>query len=265
MSTVKTFTLHENYKDFKPSQTEISLETLVPYSAQGPIGCLLPLLMFAGLMFITCIATIYHETGVPLLFQHFSQETVAQVIVCQVSETKPNNYVLQLAYSYTWNSRPLVGQANLYGHNPEGCASYLNQTIAIRVLEPDPNQTRIAAQMSPAILLTFIAVVMGGFGAYGVYLFLYVIILRIRVRFSHPRLTRAGILLEGEILSVRGYSPNKTRDYVVLVKYGFETPRKKYLKGYVEAKRNDLSATSLPPVGTPVAILYADDHAHMML
>jgi hypothetical protein len=73
-----------------------------------------------------------------------------------------------------------------------------------------------------------------------------------------------GVFLEGEVTAVSGYSLSRTGAYYVRIWYQFMGPSKKMVKGYVEAQRQDLKK-NLPAVGTPITVLYGDEHNSMMV
>jgi hypothetical protein len=270
MMPVKTkFTLHSQYEDFKLNVLRHELKNLDQSTSKDSIIFLSLKAIFAGFMLLAGVCTVYFLAIVPFLFQHFSHETTAQVIECEMIKTKQYGPVPSLTYTYIWNDQPFVDHNSIYGYGMPECDSYLNQTAAIRVLEPDPNQTRlIAAETSHPVredIGMFIAgLSMGAFGAIGLYLFLYAIVQNMRAKHNFLRHTRSGVLLEGEIISIHGNRQVTTQAYIVTIVYGFEA-HKQYLTGRAEARRDDLYKAPLPPVGTPIAVLYADDHAHMML
>lgn len=269
MSTVKTkFTLHEDYKDFTSGATQLKQDTLVPYSSQGSPGCSLLLSAGAIIMMIMMVFWATYEIAFPFLFQHFSAETTAQVIECEVKKSDRTRSTW-LTYTYTWNGRPMTSSASV-SYGSTDCNEYLNQMYTIRVLIPDPSHTSLPiAENSRSTLerLGLIGLAIGvAFATFGAaHKYLRDIVLQLYSKARYRRLLRQSILLEGEIIRIHSYKPSKTQDTIVSVTYQFQTPHKKSLTGWAEAKRNDLRDTPLPPVGTPVAVLYADDHAHMML
>jgi len=76
-----------------------------------------------------------------------------------------------------------------------------------------------------------------------------------------------GQLLIGQIAAVKGaweYQGNK-RYYDVKITYEVRCPSGAVCKGSRSESRNDLSRVPLPPVGTPVAVLYVDPDHHLLL
>ncbi len=98
---------------------------------------------------------------------------------------------------------------------------------------------------------------------------------RIHRLYQRLRLTRT--VIDGELISLewRGYDYSyrdrmfrkyTVIDYVITARYQFVSPTTgNVITGRVQRKRRDLKRVPLPPLGTPVRVLYADDEAHMML
>lgn len=104
--------------------------------------------------------------------------------------------------------------------------------------------------------------------------------MRPKVRHIHRvyqrlRLTRT--VIDGELISLewRGYDYSyrdrmfkkyTVIDYVITASYQFVSPTTgNVITGRIQRERRDLQRVPLPPPGTPVRVLYADDEAHMML
>ncbi|NJL04426.1 MAG: DUF3592 domain-containing protein [Chloroflexaceae bacterium] len=77
-------------------------------------------------------------------------------------------------------------------------------------------------------------------------------------------LTKHGQLLHGTLTHIKG-DTDSDNDYMVKARYQFESPLGIPLEGKDEATRNHLKSYSLPPLGTPVAVWYADDTNYTLL
>jgi hypothetical protein len=270
MSTVKTtFTLHENYKDFTLSKLEE--KTLVPYSLQFTSERLL--IQLIGMVFplIFLFYSFINGLVFPVLLDRFGQQSTAQVTECRMQQTKTGE-VPHLYYTYFWKEQTFTGSQYIYGTSDRWafCAQYASKTIPIRVLVLDPNHSSLLIEGAVPSLTDNLGqiamlVFFGGLIFAIFYNILYSVVIQIRARSAYPRLLRQGIVLEGEIVTIRGWTHSKTRAYIVSIVYSVESPRKKYLTGRAQARRDDLKGAELPSIGSPVAVLYADDHAHMML
>jgi hypothetical protein len=273
MSDAKNpFILHPEYENFIPGSSELKFNTLFPYgyevkeASEGGWGCLL--LIFLGLLagVIASLVVIYITLIAPILFELVGEETTAQVVDCQVQPRK-SGAVPHITYTYTWNNRELSGASTLVGSTNADCTPYLHQSLAIVVLPFAPTQSYPVIK-TPYYELERMSMLvgslfLGGCAFYLLYRLLYAIFLDWRYKRIFPRLQQ-GILLEGEILKITGHIGYKPPVHFVTVTYGFETPSKNRLTGQAQVTREDLK-NNLPPIGTPVTVLYADDHAHMMV
>ena len=275
MSTVKTkFTLHNNHKDFKLGISQVTSKSVLPYTYRmNPIMLILSTVTSIAI-FMLIVFGILGFLVDRFLFNHFSEVVDAQIIACEVQYSSKGGYTPKLTYSYVWNQTSFTDTALMMGahNNPDFCENTLNKTIAIRVLTPNPKRTQpLLAEASTLPLegVIIIVVVLIGLLIFrdAVYESAESVMLHISAAIAPRRLNREGIILEGEIIYVVGFfsEPPKPYPYVIGVIYRFENADKQQLTGYAEARRDDLKDSELPPIGTPVAVLYADDHAHMML
>ena len=125
--------------------------------------------------------------------------------------------------------------------------------------------------VSAAILIGFILVMQGIFSPQ-----------TYATREKFQRLRQTKQILDGELIKCywRGYDytftswsllesrTHTTRDYVVLADYKFVSPESGQLLTGTTAWEHrdwDTQKVELPPPGTPVRVLYADDDAHLML
>ena len=80
------------------------------------------------------------------------------------------------------------------------------------------------------------------------------------------KLRRTGTLIDGEIVKVEREEPRELHGpHYVIVTYKFETPDGRNLIRMMKNERYDLRNQNLPGIGTPVVVLYANDHAVIML
>jgi hypothetical protein len=255
--TKSKFTLHTQYKDFVPGQSEIDIQTLSPYLTSMR-GCFIGLMITVFMLFISlCPAsTVLSNLMTDQRYAREGQETIATIMACEF-ETKMSN----LTYTYT------VGETS-YTHDEyvdhqvcDGLAA--GAVVIILYLPSDPATARFVHKnnflLNAAMVMVFICCLVIPFqGIGGMRRYLY-------GRYTRRALAAAHHLLEGEITAINSHNPYKHDAYYVRVWYQFETPRKKIVKGFAEAHRQDLKAKDLPPVGTPVTVVYADNGSHMML
>jgi hypothetical protein len=271
-----SFILHHEYKHFTPGTSELVFDTLIPYEnevkKEGGWWAVIGLFLILLLPFVMSLFFIYNTLIIPLLFERFSTETTGQVVDCRIAERKIGDVPI-ITYAYTWNNRAYRGSSDIVGAGTSDCSAYQNQTLTIIVLSVDPARSFPKIAQTPYFHSQESALLAGSlFLAFASLLFafqfLQTVLIYRRVGRIFPRL-KNGTLLPGKILKVSGYRTKniigyRPRVYVVTVTYEFETPSKRRLTGRAQAIRPELK-DDFPPVGTPVSVLYADDHAHMML
>jgi hypothetical protein len=76
-------------------------------------------------------------------------------------------------------------------------------------------------------------------------------------------LTSHGQLCDGRLENI--WPTHAGRDYIVNVKYKFDTPAGKLLVGYDDGVRQDLQSNRLPTPGTPIRVLYVDDKLYRLM
>jgi hypothetical protein len=95
----------------------------------------------------------------------------------------------------------------------------------------------------------------------------------------YQNLVSNGILIDGQITRIQvqeakayvrdKYPPFQLRElrdtYYIRVVYTFVSPDQQVISGEQTRARNDLRDKPLPPVRTPIRVLYADDNTHVML
>jgi hypothetical protein len=265
MSDIKTkFTLHTEYQDFMPGVSHLDFKTLSPGCMT--MGCLLPMtLVSVGISFFLAYM-IYGFSVVPLFIHVFGQDVTGSMIDCRMSENKDGSMkVSSYTYTYSWDNQEFKRvHANFNGEDGD-CNQDLNQPISIRVLPFNPVASRPSADISGLSTMSLSVWGVGVIMILGTFGLCLIHVRYVQARIIYPRLTQNGILLEGEITRISGDTPSKSNQYFVSVKYQFQSPTGRILKGRAHAHRQDLRGKDLPPVGTPVTILYADDSAHMML
>ena len=97
-------------------------------------------------------------------------------------------------------------------------------------------------------------------------------------RSEYQRLRHSWRIVDGELVSLewRGgdyswYNYLRRReetwvDNLIIAQYKFVSPSTgRVLTGWVKRERSDLKGSQLPPAGTRIRVLYADDEAHVML
>lgn len=268
------FILHTEYETFTPGSSPLIFNTLLPYRYEVNLrgeGMWFWVWVGLSMMLFGLIASsagIYLFGVQPFIYEHYSQEISAQVVSCRIKTYAKSGDVPILTYTYRWENQEFTRSAGITGHK-ETCSDYLDQAISVRVLTIDPGQSRPTfawARYFDAIMLAAFCVfiLLDCVSLYGVYFLLRLLLAYWRAKRMYPRLQQATTILTGEILRVSGHMNTKPPEYVVKVNYTFETPQQRRLTGWVEVVREDLR-DKLPPAGTPITILYADDNAYTIL
>jgi hypothetical protein len=257
MSDVKSkFTLYAEYKDFVPRKTPIVFKSLSP--RLNSVSQCLPMAFITFFILPLFLFWLIGSIGMKLTQDRFVREgNELTGIITSCAPVKSTQNV-RVYYSYTFSSVRFSDSQILNGP----CENYVAGD-SMKISPGGANQLIVPFMMICGIPL--------------VLLFLYQYVKTFIDFFyawpNRSRLRTKGVLLEGEITSIsdnkhklRTRRPlERTTTYRIFIEYQFETPRKKILTGYTEAHRQDLLYQPLPPVGTPVTVLYADDHTHLML
>ncbi len=82
-----------------------------------------------------------------------------------------------------------------------------------------------------------------------------------RLRQTHRVIT--GEIIESDGALYTGYGESSA--YHIMVRYQFQSPSGATLAGRQQRRREDLRGQPIPPSGTPVRVLYADDDVYVML
>lgn len=89
----------------------------------------------------------------------------------------------------------------------------------------------------------------------------------LQARKRYKRFQNATTEIEGKVVAIYGREGISVHDaftYLIYADYEFELNNRRY-QGQQIKHRGDLGGLTLPPVGTPVRVLYADDEAFVML
>lgn len=143
-----------------------------------------------------------------------------------------------------------------YEQHPEG------SPVTVAYLPNNPNISRLAGKDSDdSVMQTSlpVSIFMVFFtGAFMVFL--------LRPVARDRWLARNGRILEGKVVKCDGrMAGSKHRYFRLMVQYQFLSPSGLTLSGKQDARRDDMRYKLRPGPGTPVAVLYADDHNYKML
>lgn len=102
----------------------------------------------------------------------------------------------------------------------------------------------------------------------GYYALFHALRQRYTARRRFRRLQQTHRVITGEIVASDGVlhtGYGESSAYHLMVQYQFQSSSGTTLTGRQQRRREDLRGQSIPPPGTPVRVLYADDDAYVML
>jgi hypothetical protein len=159
----------------------------------------------------------------------------------------------QVDYRYTVDDRSYTDRQSVH---PEIFSHLsLHQSVEVRYLPRNPQFSQLhEAEDSPGMIIPFL------FSA----IFITPAVL-LWMKDRHNRyLSRAGTLILGELTNIEAKRGSKATPYIE-VRYFFYNEHGIRLEGKHFQVRTDLSRDTLPPSGTPVAVLYVDDSTYRLM
>ena len=142
-------------------------------------------------------------------------------------------------------------------------AFLITTPLLTMILEPTSNTIQ---EVDDWLTYLAVGVVWIPFTIYCLFWGVYRIVKTLYSNWRYWKLRRMGNLLDGEIVKVEREEPREFHGpHYVIVTYKFETPDGRTLTRTMKNERHDLRNQDLPGVGTPVIVLYANDHAVIML
>lgn len=261
------FFLDPDYEHRLPGPLHLKFSTM---GAGGRYSCccMVPLTLFALLLAAVMafgLVSLARELPQEIRIRYLDgKDTQVTALGCD-----PKNDAITYTYTIAGRRYERTHWVNLHSFSCKSVPS--GRLLAAKYLPGDPSQ----------ILLTDSAVSRQGwelvilYGLFFVAAALFILMATALVT-SLPAMARApsryqrlvdhGLLLDGEIVRARHQIViSRSSTYAIRVVYRFTTPQGRVLKGSQWRDREDLRGRAFPPAGTPVRILYADDHAYRML
>ena len=149
--------------------------------------------------------------------------------------------------------------------------------VTIKYLQTDPTMAELSGSDSTNGLAQngyFMTV----FGILGVLIAFVYLVFHVWQFWCDDLLVRKGQLLMGEVTKCEGnldvtktsldstsYGTPLRGNYTIELGYAFRTPENKEIVDSIKAKRNDLIDHVLPELGTPIAVLYLNEHRYKVL
>jgi hypothetical protein len=271
MSSSKAkFTLHPQYKEFVPGTSALEFRTLSQTTTFW--GCMFLFLMLGvcgGMtLFLTYMTSFVAAGRLSMLV--YTQQIEAHVTHCETRDEGDYRY-LDINYAYTVDGHDYEGKDDtLWKHKTEAletCGSYEPGTsIQAIYLKSDQGSSSLKEadiRTSDSTTFMFILLAFSLLGTFFICVSLIWGIYRyLRAKWIYPRLQKKGTVIVGELISIDGTEKDSV---IVTFRYKFMSPKNRWLYGAEKAHKKHLSSIELPGVGTPITVLYADDHAYTML
>jgi hypothetical protein len=263
-----TFYLDPDYENFIPRKSRLKYETV----GKGYlfVAGMLVLVAFFGCMAAAFIYIAYIGVRDFWQFNINGVETLATVGNCEIEGDGTKYERLRLTYSYTvanivYDARDSIptkyANCEQFLTGNQVSIQYYNHNPAMSRIEEHPQWSHVIFG-EPIILLCaiplFSIISLLGAGS---------IVIEFQARYQHRLLRREGILLYGEVVTAE-YEKGQTgsgNSYTLKITAEFETPDGRLISRVFEGKTENFISRVLPQPGTPVQLLYANDHAVIML
>lgn len=254
------FLLDPDYKDFPEKR---KLKFLTVYGEQHTFIVMAVLgFLFSSLMFLLMLFSFSQEW--PYLTR--SQKTQAIVKASCQPTHKSFTYTFEAADAQG-NRRQYLGEASQYKDN---LCPQAGKEITIEYLPDTPESSARYMYEGTSSLINLLGWTIG--------LIFYIVFVRLAIKdigaflracTQYPVLRKTKLILEGHIVAMKdskdGHIQGRIRGaYCVEVEYNFIV-NEQVLKGKQVHRREDLENKPLPPPGTPVRVLYADENTYVML
>jgi hypothetical protein len=223
----------------------------------GPFtGCFVVFMIpfvFAGLFIIGWAINEWHEWQI---LSRSGVTTQGKVIDRRIETDDEDGDSYYVTYSFMYDDRTYTREQSVshtvYRETERGGA------VTVFYAPDHPNISRLGDSISPPILITLFVMLWNGL----VSLFMFIAIAGAR---KARYLARHGQVIYGVITARRGYE-DSDRDFHVEISYEFVSPQTaSTIKMREDRTRYDLDEDTLPPEGTPVAILYGSDKNFTLL
>ncbi len=254
------FLLDPDYENFPDKQ---KLKFLTVYGEQHTyIALAILMLIFSILMFLLMLSALWQE----LPYFTGSEQTQATVKAsCQPTHK---------SFTYTFEVADTQGKMQQYaGEVPQDrntpCPKAGDQ-ITVEYIFDKPSST---ARYMPEGTSSLSTMCVFGFALLVMIVFIQSAYIDVaaffQARTKYPLLKAATAILTGRIIAVKNSKKDNVHgrlrgDYCIEIQYEFIV-NKQLLTGKQLHRRNDLIGKQLPPPGTHVRILYADENTYVML
>lgn len=260
-----------------PQNNILSTDSTVIAHVPSPGLITLTLLLLAILLFLFLTILGVSVLGSEAQLDRSEATTQGVVISHRLSPiSSVNQGVLPyVTYRYSVQDRVLTKEQFVTKATFDKLAN--GDTVTIKYLQTDPTMAELNGSDSTNGLAQngyFMAV----FGILGVLTALVFLVFHVWQFWRDDLLVRKGQLLMGEVTKCEGnldvtktsldstsYGAALRGNYTIALSYTFRTHDNKEIADTVKAKRNDLIDHVLPEQGTPIALLYLNEHRYKVL
>jgi hypothetical protein len=258
------FLLDREYKTFHSSQ-QLKFRTVTEMN-DFTCGCLVMLAFLYIPVSVLFVGLLLQKVVLEYAYATEGREIEVTVTSCEEHYTKDNEQYPVVTYYY-WISGTHYEGGETFDSSTSCDFFYPNSVVNALYLPSNPHESRIigyepslGTRLKDSLLVGFILFIVWGSVVFTLAIIKYTIDKR---RFR--RLWQHGILRDGEIIAAKSKLVGRASSYYAVITYRFQTPKGHTLTGKQSRHREDLRHTGLPPVGTPIYVLYADDDTHVML
>ncbi len=269
------FTLDPQYERYQAGLSKFKFSTIFDAEGDVPLSRSIGMTIFMVLCisFITIVLLWYGSSEID--FAKESMATVASVISCK--DRLGGLYGSAVNIRYRFEGIDKNGQRSTYLRHslvkdedlrckqlPPGTrfsVQYIpGKPASVRIDDPTVDQRSDSAGTANFLIVGFLG-------------FSYLMIISHIVGFSgqyrrakpkFPRLQASTIILSGEMTSCKPDIRYRSGHHII-VEYQVQSPSGATLAGRQKRHRQDLHGQPIPPPGTPVRVLYADDDVYVML
>jgi hypothetical protein len=196
----------------------------------------------------------------------FDQEAVTtqgEIIALEIREQVPDDARYVVYYHFaTGSAEEEVFFSGEQRVSPDFYEAQAEDTpVDVTYLPDDPDQSRLDDHHNPAVeRRNDRTIAAGGL----TFIFLLLFVLSAIQRRRPEQAVRGKHLIRGDVVSSTGLKDDDG-DFNVKLRYSFQSPNGQIITDQTSQIRNDLSKTSLPAPGTPVAVYYQNDHSYRLL
>lgn len=247
---VAPFLLNPSHRDFVLGKSNV-----LSRSSFAGTGCLVLFMSFFVGIGLFVLMGVFKETYEWFMISQRGVTITAEYTDRRISSgDESDNYYV--SFRYTHNDREYAREQRVDWYTYNAAESGLS--VPIVYVPSNPQLAKVAGTNNPPTGILVFVLVWNG-------IVWTVIYFGVRQYRRHKFLERNGKMLRGEILEST-HSTDSDGDLSLRVEFAFQSPQSsRRLTKTDRAQRNDLKGKRPPAPGTPIVILYYNDHQYMLL